>query len=136
MALLTLVIGVVISPIHFYCEAIACGRMKEGGGGFSVSLYRSSYFVHVSFAHYSYASEEKATEAFGESVRDAIQVLDVGPKFNRRGEIVGRRAVVIARNPRTIYPLAVLFWTDGKVIHSVASTSLLHVMQFERQLDD
>ena len=47
LGLVTFIIGVVVSPIHFYLEGIGCGRVIDGGGGFSVSSYKFILFCQT-----------------------------------------------------------------------------------------
>jgi hypothetical protein len=128
----TFIIGVVVSPIQFYLEGIGCGRVIDGGGGFSVSSYRSSYFVDLSFAHAGYVSTEKANEVFNQRLGEAARVIEVGPKLNSNGLSVGRRAVTIVFEPELNQYYACVFWTDDRIIHSIYSTSFLHVVEFEK----
>jgi hypothetical protein len=132
LGLVTFIIGVVVSPIHFYLEGIGCGRVIDGGGGFSVSSYKSSYFVKLSFAHAGYVSTEKANEVFNQRLGEAANVIEVAPKLNKAGFRVGRRAVVIFFEPTPNQYYACVFWTDDRIIHSIYSTSILHVIEFEK----
>ena len=134
LALLTFIIGVVISPIHFYLEGMGCGRVMDGGGGFSVQSYSSSYFVKLSFAHAGYVSTEKAAEVFNQQLAEAVEVIEVAPKLNSKGVVVGRRAEAIFFDPERDRYYACIFWTDGRFIHSIGSTSSLHVIEFERHV--
>ena len=133
VALFAFLLGVLVSPIHFQVEGSGRGRTLDGGGGFSVTSYRSSYFIQLAFAHYGYATPEKANAVFNEHLTEAVQVIDVGPKLDQQGKIVGRRAVVISLDQNKDKQVAVVFWTEGKFLHAINSTSLTHVLEFERQ---
>src|SRR5829696_7226880 len=116
--LATFVFGVAVSPIHFYLESIGCGRVIDGGGGFSVSSYRSNYFIKLSFAHAAYTSPDKANEVFDQELNHAVKVIDVTPKINNEGLTVGRRAVAILFDPELNQYYASVFWTEGRFLHS------------------
>src|SRR4029453_1180571 len=85
LGFVTFIVGVAISPIHFYVTGIGCGRTIDGGGGFSVTSYRSSYFVDLSFAHSGYVSTGKANDVFNQRLRNAVRVLEVTQKLDTHG---------------------------------------------------
>lgn len=128
IAIVTFTFGVAISPIHFYVESIACGLG-------STTTYRSSYFIQVSFSHSNRLTTEKANEVFNHELHKALKVIEVTPKLNSQGVPVGQRAVALFFSPELNEYHAHVFWTDGAMFHSISSTSLLHVMQFENGLD-
>jgi hypothetical protein len=133
LALLTFVFGVVISPIHFWNVMTACGRTIDGGGPYSVTSYKSSYFVRLAFQHFTYASPEKANAVFDQYVAEAVQVIELTSKFDKERKKVGQRAVTMSYNSEMNVHFACVFWTDGSSLHSIDSPSLLHVLEFEKQ---
>lgn len=132
VAILAFVVGIAVTPIGFSVEGFACGRLRDGSGGFSATSYTSSYSVRLSFAHYSYSSKEKANEVFDHYVSEAVRVVETTPNLNKEGVPVGRRAVTISYNPETHQSYAYVFWTDGSDLHSIESPSLLHVIELEK----
>ena len=133
VALAAFVAGVALTPIRFHVEGMGCGRMLDGSGGFSVTSHSSSYSVSLSFAHESYKSPEKTNEAFDHYIHDAVRVIELTPRLDQKGITVGRRAVAMFFNREVNQPVACVFWTDGKFLHSIHSPSLLHVIEFEKQ---
>ena len=131
VALLAFVIGIVISPIHFFVRGWGCGKVLDGGGGFSVTSYRSSYFVNVTFAHEGYVSADKANQVFADRLKELAKIVDVTPKTDAGGKIVGRRAAGTFVDEKGITQASV-FWTDGKMLHSIYSTSWLHATALEK----
>src|SRR6185369_15575223 len=95
IALLTFTIGVAVSPIQFYLEASGGGKLFDGGGNFGITVYRSSYFVKLCSGHESYVSPEKADQVFDQHLSEAVKVVAVGPKFNDKGAVIGRRATAL-----------------------------------------
>jgi hypothetical protein len=132
-ALLTFVLGVAMSPIRFYVEGMGCGKMADGGGGFGITSYSSSYFVKLWSAQSAYASPEKADEAFNRQLSQAVNVVELGPKVNRDGVVVGRRAMAIFYSPQLSRNYTQILWTNGRFLHYIGSTSTMHVKEFERQ---
>jgi hypothetical protein len=132
LAVLAFVVGVAMTPIGFSVEGFACGRLRDGSGGFSATSYTSSYAVRLSFAHYSYSSKERANEVFDRYVGEAVRVVETTPNLNKQGVPVGRRAVTISYNPETHQSYACVFWTDSSALHSIESPSLLHVIELEK----
>ena len=133
IAVLTFVLGVAISPIHFYVEGMGCGKMIDGGGGFSITSYTSSDFVKLVSAHEHYVSPEKANQIFAQHLSEANEVIEVGPKTNKEGVVIGLRAMAVFYAPdRSCYDTEI-FWTDGRFLHYISSTSALHVKEFEKR---
>jgi hypothetical protein len=134
--LLSLVLGVFISPIKFHLEGMGRGKLWDGGGYFGIQSYTSTYFIKLSFFSGQYPSPEKANEAFAETVMSAVKIIDLGHKYNRHGNKVGERAVAILLDPESNEQYASVFWTDGRILCSVDSSSLTHVLQFEKYRND
>jgi hypothetical protein len=133
VALLAFVLGVVVSPIRFEKEGLGYGRMLDGGGGFSITSYRSSYFVKLSYAYGTHVSEEEANAIFDQQLAEAVQVIEVTSKLDEHGKTVGRRAVAILLDTETDKHFACVFWTNGRLVYSINSPSLMHVLEFEKQ---
>ena len=131
IALLTFALGVAVSPIRFDVEGMGAGRVIDGGG-FSITSYKSSYFVNLLSVYEAYVSPENANAIFDIRLRKAAKVIEVGPKFNREGAVVGRRAMAVFYSPELSGPYTEIFWTEGCLMHYIRSTSSLHVREFEK----
>ena len=129
VALLTFVVGVAVAPIHFYPEMIACGLHN------SSASYRSSYFIQVSQGYQGFDSAAEAEEAFSQRLSEAAEVLEVGPKVDRDGTVIGRRAVTLHYFPEESRYFTRVYWTHGRYLYSISSGSALHVREFEKQLE-
>jgi hypothetical protein len=132
VALLTFVLGFAMSPIRFYVEGMGCGKLIDGGGGFGITSYSSSYFVKLWFVQSAYASPEKADAVFDQHVSQALNVIELGPKMNREGVVVGRRAMAIFYSPQLSRNYTEIIWTNGRFLHYIGSTSTMHVKEFEK----
>lgn len=128
----TFALGVLISPIGFYLNSMARGRVKDESGFFSVHHYTSTYFINVWFSSSQFHSPERANEVLAEDLKSVVKVIEIGPKHNREGRLVGQRAVAIVLDRLTNKYCAAVFWTDGRYLFAIASSSATHVMQFER----
>jgi hypothetical protein len=131
-AFITFILGVVISPLRFWTDLIGCGYVPDGGGGFSVTRYTSSYFVKLWVSHAGYPSAEKADEVFQRQVNEAVKLIERTPKFDKEGRRVGERAVAIFYSQDYNEQYACVFWTDKTILHTVYSSSLMHVLDFEK----
>lgn len=129
ITLLTFALGVAISPIRFDVEGMGCGRVIDGGGEFSITSYTSSYFVKLLSAHEGYVSSEKANKVFDEHLSKAAKIIEVGPKINREGMVVGRRAMALFYSPELSCHYTETLWTDGRILHYIFSTSGIHVRE-------
>lgn len=132
-ALLTFVLGVAMSPIHFYVEGMGCGKLVDGGGGFGITHYSSSDSVKLWLVQSAYASPEKADEVFNQNVGQAVKVIELGPKTNRAGAVIGRRAMAIFYSPQLSSNYTEIISTDGRFLQYIGSTSTWHVREFEKQ---
>jgi hypothetical protein len=133
VALLAFIVGVAVAPVRFYEEGSGRGKVFDGGGNFAVAVYQSSYFIRVWVAHESYVSPEKANQVFDQRLSHAVKVIEVGPKINREGKVVGRRAVGLFFSPAISSYFTEILWTDGCHLHYIFSTSALHAKEFEKQ---
>jgi hypothetical protein len=131
VALLTFLVGVAVAPIQFYAEGLGHGKVIDGGGDYAITRYKSSYFIKLWFEHESYVSPEKANQVFNEHLIQAVKVIEVGPKINRKGAVVGRRATALFFSPEISGYYTEIFWTDGHVVYYISSTSALHAKEFE-----
>ena len=127
VALVTFVVGVAVSPIHFYGESIACGWNN------SSATYRSTYFIQVANGYQGFDSAEAAEKAFDQRLSQAAEVIEVGPKVDRDGTVIGRRAVTLHYFPGESCYVTRVDWTDGRYLYSISSGSALHVREFEKQ---
>lgn len=125
-AVATFILGVVISPIRFRIESIACGAYS------STTTYRSSYLLTLSSSGTTYPSIEKAGEEFQRRLLTAVNIIERTPKFDRDGKRVGERAVIFYINDTHQNEYAVIS-TNERSFHSTQSSSLMHVLQFEKR---
>ena len=130
--LLTFAIGVAISPIRFRLDLIAHGKVLDGGGRFVEERFTSSYFIKLWFSSAGYASPEKADQVFRDTLKGAVRVIERTPKLDCHGHMVGERAVVILMDREHRQEYATVFWTEGGILRSVESSSLTHVLEFEK----
>lgn len=127
LTILTFVIGVAISPIHFYVESIACGPHSSFTG------YRSSYFMQTSTGYISYDSEQEASDAFNDGLNEAVEVIELKPKLNKEGVLIEQRAIGKFYNEGTGEFYVISFWREGRSVRKIISRSYIHVMEFEKQ---
>jgi len=126
-AILTFVLGVVISPIRFWNNSIACGF------GHSSARFTSTYFVTLMSHEDDYDSAEAADEAFQDRLNKSVRVINQGEKFDNKGRKIGRRALIVFNDEDNKQYFGVL-WTEGAVLRCEFSTSLRHVLAFEKKL--
>src|SRR5688572_22965789 len=65
-------------------------------------------------------------------VKSVVKVIEAGPRYDREGRLIGQRAVLILLDPVDNKQYAAVFWTDGRLLFAIVSSSMTHVMQFER----
>jgi hypothetical protein len=76
--------------------------------------------------------QDEAQVVFHQRLSHAIKVIERGDKHDADGRVVGQRAEILARSVAPAPPYHAVIWTDGPTFHEVGSSSLQHVLQFER----
>lgn len=114
--------------------AVSAGRLpKKGAREVSFTSFKSEDGVLVIRDVESYSSPSRSREEWDRMLKRAEKVLDRSPKQAPDGRTIGIRAVVQAgRSGRPDEKFAV-FWTDGPDIYVLSSSSLRHVLAFEKQ---
>jgi hypothetical protein len=127
LAIFMFVVGVAISPIRFYAEAIGCGPNS------SFTSFRSSYFMQTSSSYVRYDSEQKASDTFNEGLNEAVEVIELTPKVNKEGVLIEQHALARFYNESTGEYYVASFWREGLTVHIISSRSYIHVIEFEKQ---
>src|SRR5262245_57854344 len=102
--LLTFALGVLISPIHFKLNSIACGRG-------STYTYTSSHFVELTATASPFDSEVETSAAFQKMVNESTLVLEQNEIFDHNGVKTGSRAVLLLNDD------------DGRQRYGIVSTN-------------
>lgn len=118
-------------PAEFEPEMSACGYIK-GAGRFSSLGYKSSDGVGVGYVIGDYRSAPRANQALGRKLKEAIQIIERGPKLDGRGRHVGERVVAMFTPIAPFQELGSVFWTDGSHFYAIDSPSLKHALEFEK----
>ena len=113
----------------------------------------TEYGVHLGFTNFEtpdgvgltlfYLAQDdpvRATQAFNEELARAVKVIERAPNRERTGNVVGERARILAPSTIPIPPfpavagpqLPAVVWTNGPTFHEIKSTSLRHVLEFEK----
>jgi hypothetical protein len=110
------------------------GYIKGAGRWFSIP-YKSSDGVMVSYEGGEYLSEIRANKELRKKLKEAIRIIERGPKLNEKGQFAGER--VIAMFPSTLQgkELSSVLWTDGSQLFSIDSLSLDHTLELEKSFN-
>lgn len=125
--LLTFTVGLLASPIRFDSLGTGHGATKDGGG-YWFAPYESTYFVKLIHEGENYNSSERAQEIFkarlAEPLTEVVEqdILDLSEIravifFKKRGNVQGYCSIRV----------------EEKGLRNICSTSLRHVLEFERQ---
>jgi hypothetical protein len=115
--------------IVFKLTALGIGSKGSGPSYGYVSLFDG---VKLGTSSKKFASPDRAIEGLDKELNCAIKILERGPKFDSQGKKIGERVVAIIGSPISREPGAVVMWTDRSVLCRIQSTSLHHVLRFER----
>jgi hypothetical protein len=77
-----------------------------------------------------FESSERAIEELEVRMKKARKIIESGPIYDKRGQLLGKRAVT-ARLKAT--ELAEILWTNDNKLYIVRSESLRHALAFEDQ---
>jgi hypothetical protein len=128
VAILTLAIGVTISPVRFQRESVACGPHSSN------TSYRSSYFIRASKSYTHFDSEALASDAFKKELSEAITIYDISPQVNKEESVlIEQHAVALFYDEGNDDFYVVSFWREGQELHSIGSRSYSHVKELEKQ---
>ena len=136
VALLTFTVGLVISPIRFWLTSMGHGSVKDGGGNLLAYGYMSSYLVNLDWTSEGYPTPEKAEDVFEARLKETTVVLERTPQPGEGGVKVRSRAVAVFHNQEGNEQYVCVLRTQGKSLSSICSTSLMHVLYFERHKEE
>lgn len=107
------------------------GKTKDGE---SVSdlVSESSDGVNVTRTIIFFKSAERAQANLQSEVKKAVQIIDQSPVLDTNGDKTGERAVLLYAPQPPFEARAAVVWTGKSEFHSVSSTSLQHVLEFEK----
>jgi hypothetical protein len=114
-------------------EDIQGGRGKtEDGFPFSYHLYKSSDGVGVSTTVENRGSAVRANQALQQRVKTATKIIEQGANLDDKKHRVGERVVAIFPSDGSGKEHTVVLWTEGSHFHYLESSSLRHVLTFEK----
>jgi len=94
--------------------------------------YTASDGVWLRVLYLTVTDQSQATLAFHQRLAHAIRVIERSDKRNANGRVIGERAEILAPSAKPASPYHAVVWTDGPTFHEVGSSSLPHVLQFEK----
>ena len=129
VAVLTFVIGSWLSHqlMIFRMFAMGCGPHHASDG--YVSIFDG---IKVGTTSQKVDSPDEVVDELNKFSKQAVWIIERGPKLDAEGSVVGKSLVAIVRSPSSGEQLAELVWTDGRRVCFISSKSLPHVLAFER----
>lgn len=108
---------------------------REDGGRFSVQVFDSSDGMRLTLRRDFFKSPAQANEKLQGDVKKAVEITERGPKVDESGKQIGERAVMIfVPNPKNENERhATVSWTENSTYYSIQSSSLRHVLEFEKR---
>jgi hypothetical protein len=97
----------------------------------SSTSYESSDGKLISINAITLASTSKANRRLEEKLRSA-KVIERGPKMSKQGQRVGERILALLPNREGKEEMAACLWTYGPVLWLIQSSSMEHVLLFEK----
>ena len=123
-----------LSSEAFEFKDIQGGRGKtEDGIPFSYHLYKSCDGVGVSTTVENRSSVFSALKALQRKVKTASKIIERGPKLDDKGQRTGERVVAMFASNGSEKERAAVLWTEGSDFHYLESSSLRHLIAFEKK---
>jgi hypothetical protein len=118
--------------VHFERVATGSTAMQPNGRG-GVTSYRASDGVNLIFEHLDFPSTEDAAAAFERVIGDTDKIINREFVRDREGQrIVGERVLALfPADDGKEWPMMVCL--DGSKLYRITSTSLRHILIFEKQ---
>jgi len=118
----------------FEFKDIQGGRGKtEDGVPFSYHLYKSSDGVGVSTTVENRISAFSAVKALQRKIKTASKIIERGSRLDVKGQRTGEKVVAMFKSDGSNKERAAVFWTDGSDFHYLESSSLPHLIAFEKK---
>jgi hypothetical protein len=123
----------VFNRVYLRFESVGMGSIAmapTGRGGFIA--YRASDGVNLSFDHLDFPSAEEATEAFKNVLGSSSKIITRELVRDRDGRsVVGERVIgLFPADDGREWPMMVCH--DGSKLSEISSTSLRHILIFEK----
>lgn len=115
-------------------KEISAGKgTTRDGAPFSTQLFESQEGVRVSIIRENRDSPVRADKELQRRIKQALEIVERGPKVDERGQRVGERIVAkFAKNGSAEEEVAIL-WTEGQQLYSIKSLSLTVALEFEKK---
>jgi hypothetical protein len=115
-------------------KSILSGRGKtKAGDPYSFHIYKSTDGVGISTRSEKRGSRILANREFQKKINKADKIIERGLKLDKNGKQVGERAVLTFTDKGPDKVIARVIWTDGAYFHSIESSSLPHILEFEKK---
>lgn len=115
----------------FRLTKASSGR-TTGGSRFSLELFEASDGITVSSRLDRFRSAELAHKELAKIIRTA-EVIERKPKLDDAGRSLGERVILKFARSKSQVPRMELLWIDKTDLHRIASSSLDHILAFEKQ---
>lgn len=124
----------VLNRVYVRFDKVAMGSIAmEAGGWGSLSSYRASDGVNLTFTRLDFRSSDDATKAFEEVLRASNKIISREFVRDREGKsVVGERVFVLFPfDDGREWPMMVCL--HGTRLYEISSTSLRHILIFEKR---
>lgn len=118
------------NDLRFRLTAIFDGK-TEDGFPFADRLFKASDCVAIAHRTTSFKSPSRAREELEKELKKAEMVIERAPVVNN-GEQTGERVLMRVKAAEPNKTATELIWTKNSELHSIASPSPEHVLQFEK----
>lgn len=96
--------------------------------------YKSTDGVYLQATVQEYRSAAQARNEMQRRVKTAVKIIERGPKRTEGAQQKDERIVLLSRHSRASEVQAVILWNDGAKLHTLESSSLKHILAFEKQV--
>lgn len=129
LLLLTFALGLVLSPISFSQTSNLCRAVTHDGDSKWVHGYRSTYLIRLFHEGEKYESKSRAKQVYKKRL---IKAESEEIKYQEVLEQIDMRTVIHFERKDKLQGYCI-FRVENDELRNICSTSLWHVLEFEKQ---
>lgn len=108
------------------------GTTKDGAP-FSTQAFETEDGTRVSVFRENWDLPMRADEELEIRIKDALEIVERGPRASESGEHLGERVVAKFTKDGSAEPDIAILWTDGQQLFAIRSSSLAVALEFEKK---
>ena len=114
-------------------EEIMMGELvTQDGVHLATTTFRASDGVMLTAIDGEFDSAQRAQQEFEKETAKAAQLLERGKKKDKKENVIGERARIVADSSSSNKAIMAVLWTNGLWFHEIRSTSVRDILELEK----